>query len=284
MLISACWITADLIHIQQKWLQFLDDRFCRNRNGSAVRIHQTEKHLQLKLSPSLLCFPYWTDFIDIVSVQMMTVSFRPGKSSCRSLISTEWTQVWSGLTYRWPLSHLGSVWSIQELGLIVIDVLDLDDELGLGFQRQVGDSISSLSSQGVVGLLFPIQPFDGMYVSCVLIDGEEGPRAVAAQDVPHLSITFIQVRVELREWAEETGKSFSTVIIVVAEKMNLQRDSKAWNTQSKWELFILVKHFGNSVTKRCFRNGDWTAAYIFYFIYFSTQSAFLLLHGWIMLT
>lgn len=109
------------------------------------------------------------------------------------------TKAGSGLTCRGPLSHPGHVRSIQELGLVVVDVLDLDDELGLGFERQVGVSVSSLSSQCVVRLLFPIQAFGGVYVSGVLINGEDGHCSFAAQDVPHLSVTFIQVRVELQE-------------------------------------------------------------------------------------
>lgn len=102
------------------------------------------------------------------------------------------------LTYRRPLSHPGSVRPLQELGLVVIDVLDFDDELGLGFDRQVGLAVSSLSFEGVVRLLFPVQPLGGVNVPCVLIDGEDGHRSFTIQDVPHLTVTFIHVRVELR--------------------------------------------------------------------------------------
>lgn len=101
------------------------------------------------------------------------------------------------LTYRRPFSHHGSVRSVQELGLIVIDVLDFDDEPGLRFDWQVCFSVSSLSSQGVVCLLFSVQPLGGVNVSCVLIDSEDGRRSFTVQNVPHLIVTFIHVRVEL---------------------------------------------------------------------------------------
>lgn len=103
------------------------------------------------------------------------------------------------LTYRRPLSHPSGIRSLQELGLVVVDVLYFDDELGLGLDQLVGPSISSLSSKGVIRLLFPVQPLGGVNVSCILIDAEYGHRTFTTQDVPHLTITFIRVRVKLRD-------------------------------------------------------------------------------------
>lgn len=56
-------------------------------------------------------------------------------------------------TWRRHLRDASAVGAISEARLVVIDVLHLDDELGLRFQRDACQSVHSLSSQCVVGLL-----------------------------------------------------------------------------------------------------------------------------------
>lgn len=104
-----------------------------------------------------------------------------------------------GPTYGGPLSHLGRVGAIQELWLVVIDILDFDDELGLRFHQTVGVPVPGLGPEGVVGLLFPIQPSGGVNVPCALIDAENRRSAFTGQDVSHLAVTFIHIRVELQK-------------------------------------------------------------------------------------
>lgn len=67
-------------------------------------------------------------------------------------------------------------------------------------------AVPGLSPEGVVGLLFPVQPAGGVNVPRALIDAENGGGSFAGQDVPHLTVTFVQVRVELQTKNEEKEK------------------------------------------------------------------------------
>lgn len=100
-------------------------------------------------------------------------------------------------TYLGHLRHRRSIGSVQELGFVVVDVLDLDDELGLGFQRPVGEAVAGLSSQHVLSLDLTVQPLDGVDVARAVIDGEGGAGAFARQDVLDGPVAFVHVRVEL---------------------------------------------------------------------------------------
>lgn len=54
------------------------------------------------------------------------------------------------LTYFGHFGYSGVVGPIQEPRLVVIDVLDLDDELGLGLQRPVRQPVAGLGPQDVL--------------------------------------------------------------------------------------------------------------------------------------
>lgn len=82
--------------------------------------------------------------------------------------------VCSLLTHRRHLGNSGCVRAIQESGLVVVDVLNLDDELRLGLHGLVGEPVQCLGSQCVVRLLLTIQPLGGMNVPSVLINNENG--------------------------------------------------------------------------------------------------------------
>lgn len=86
---------------------------------------------------------------------------------------------------------------VREPGLVVVDILDLDDELGLGLQRPVCQPVSGLSSEDVLGLDLAVQPLDGVDVARAVVDGEGGTGAFARQDVLDGAVAFIHVRVEL---------------------------------------------------------------------------------------
>lgn len=72
---------------------------------------------------------------------------------------------------------------MQEAGLAVVDVLNLDDELRLGLQQAVGGAVPGLSPQRVEGLLLPVQALHGVDVARQLIDQEDGPSALARDGV-----------------------------------------------------------------------------------------------------
>lgn len=87
----------------------------------------------------------------------------------------------------------GPVGSVQEPGLVVVDVLDLDDELGLGLQGPVSQAVPGLSAEHVLGLHLPVQPLDGVDVARGVVDGEGGAGALARQDVLNGPVPFVHV-------------------------------------------------------------------------------------------
>lgn len=90
--------------------------------------------------------------------------------------------------------------------------MDLDDELRLALQRLVGEAVHGLGVQYVVGLLLPVQPLGGVDVSGLLVYLEDGPGAVAGEDVPHAAVAAVGVRVELR--AERAGISICPILLL----------------------------------------------------------------------
>lgn len=101
------------------------------------------------------------------------------------------------LTHRRHFGNPGGVGTVQEFGFVVVDVLDLDDELGLGLHGLVGEPVQRLGAQRVVGLLLAVQPLGGMNVASVLVDNENGTCPFARQDVLDGTISFINIRVKL---------------------------------------------------------------------------------------
>lgn len=94
------------------------------------------------------------------------------------------------------LGHFGDrclVGPIQEPWLVVVDVLDLDDELGLGLQGSVRQAVAGLCSEDVLGLHLPIQPLDGVNVPRAVVDGEGGACAFTCQDVLNGAVAFVHV-------------------------------------------------------------------------------------------
>lgn len=100
------------------------------------------------------------------------------------------------------LGHLGDVRVLGEARLIVVDVVDLDDELGLALQRLVGQPVDGLGVQDVVGLLLAVQPLGGVDVAGLLVDLEQRPGALAGEDVTHAAVSSVAVRVELQNKAK----------------------------------------------------------------------------------
>lgn len=97
------------------------------------------------------------------------------------------------LTHWRHFGHLCLVRSVWKLRLVVVDVLDLDDELGLGFDGQVGGAVAGLSAERVVGLLFAVQPLGGVDVARVLVDCENGGGSFTSEDVLDPAFAFIHI-------------------------------------------------------------------------------------------
>ncbi len=102
------------------------------------------------------------------------------------------------LTNRRHFRYLSIVRAIQELGLIVIYILHFDNKFGLWFYWQVGGPVFGLSSQRVVSLFLPVQTFRGMYIACVLIDGEKRCCTFTIEHVFYFALTFIHIGMKLQ--------------------------------------------------------------------------------------
>lgn len=97
------------------------------------------------------------------------------------------------LTYVGHLGHRCLVGTIWKLRLVVVDVLDLHDELGLGLQGPVRQAVACLRAEHVLGLHLAVQPLDGVDVPGAVVDGEGGARPLARQDVLNGAVTFVHV-------------------------------------------------------------------------------------------
>lgn len=108
------------------------------------------------------------------------------------------------LTYFGHFGHSCLVGPVQKPGLVVVDILDLYDELGLGLQRPVRQAVPGLGTENVLGLYLPVEPLDGVDVPRAVVDGEGGAGALARQDVLDGAVALIHVRVEL--WGQSESE------------------------------------------------------------------------------
>ena len=104
------------------------------------------------------------------------------------------------------LGHTGHVEVLGEAGLVVVNVVDLDDELALALQRLVGEAVHRLGAQDVVGLLLAVQPLRGVDVARLLVDAEQGAGALTRQHVAGAAVAAVPVRVELEEGGGGGGR------------------------------------------------------------------------------
>lgn len=97
----------------------------------------------------------------------------------------------TGLTHRGQLRHTSNVRRLQESGFTVVNILNLNDELRLGFQQSVRVSVSGLGTQCIKGLELPVQSLGGMDVPGELIDDEDGSGTLSGNGVFDGAITFV---------------------------------------------------------------------------------------------
>lgn len=148
------------------------------------------------------------------------------------------------LTYGWQLRHTADVGTLQELGLAVVDVLHLDDELWLRFQGVVGQTVPRLSPKRVKCLLFSVQSLGGVDVSCQLIDDEDGTNPFSGDCVLDVALTFIRVCMDLKIFLKKRKISGFQVTFVCLNQIHDK--CVQFNTKSpafSWfHLFFLPKN------------------------------------------
>lgn len=95
------------------------------------------------------------------------------------------------------LGHGGHIRVPGEARLVVVDVVDLDDELGLALQRLISEAVDGFGVKDVVGLLLPVQPLGGVDVPRLFVDLKQGARSFSGEDVLHAAISSVSVRMKL---------------------------------------------------------------------------------------
>lgn len=84
------------------------------------------------------------------------------------------------------ISHFwdaGIVHVLCEQGLVVIDVMDLNDEFRLGLHWSSCLSVDCLGTENVHRLLFSVQSPGGLDIPRLFIDNEEVPCSLARKDI-----------------------------------------------------------------------------------------------------
>lgn len=82
-----------------------------------------------------------------------------------------------------PLRYTASVNFFAELRLIIVDVVEFDDELGLRFQLLTCPFVDHCSFEGIKSLLLTIEAASGMQVTVILIDDKDGAGPLARQNI-----------------------------------------------------------------------------------------------------
>lgn len=113
-----------------------------------------------------------------------------------------------------PLRHTADVHLLAELRLVVIDVVELDDELGLGLQSAARLFAHHRGSEDVQSLLLAVQAASGVQVAIILVDDKDGAGAFARQDVPNFAVVLVGLElqdgnIEVNPWCRFVGISVS---------------------------------------------------------------------------
>lgn len=97
-----------------------------------------------------------------------------------------------------PLRHTPSVNFFAELGLVIVDVVELDGEVGLRLQLLPRPFVDHRGFEDVKGLLLAIQAAGGVQVAVILIDDKNGAGPLARQNVLDQAVAAVLVRLELQ--------------------------------------------------------------------------------------
>lgn len=165
-----------------------------HRNKTTIWIHRLGRRLLRPLELPLILTRHCRTNTEAISffqyLWWSAFNYRPLKpDSAKAACSL--------LTHRRHFGNSCRVRAIQELGFIVVDVLNLDNKLRLGLHRLVAEPVQRLGAERVVGLLLPVQSLGSMNIPRVLINNENGTCPFAWQDVFDGTISFINIRVKL---------------------------------------------------------------------------------------
>lgn len=202
----------------------------------AFNVSQTFPSPSLETAvPTLLWF-FFSTYDDLV-IKTNPPKSETAKAACSLL--THWR-------------HFGDprrVRTIQEFGFVVIDILNLDDELGLGLYRLVGEPVQRLGAERVVGLFLPVQPLGSMNIPSVLINNENGTCPFAWQDVFDGTISFINIRVKLVKNSCEMRLTYKRVSDMEIRKNNSYVRQQHMKFYCSWkDKLMLIVHSREAVS------------------------------------
>lgn len=96
-----------------------------------------------------------------------------------------------------PLGYTADVHLLAELRLVVIDVMEFDDELGLRLQSPACLFAYHCGSEDVRSLLLAVQAPSGVQIAIIFVDDKDGASAFARQDVPHFAIVLVGLELQI---------------------------------------------------------------------------------------
>ena len=99
----------------------------------------------------------------------------------------------TSLTHFGHLRHGSQERVSFELGLVVVDVVNLDGEVGPVFQGLAGPPVHSLGAQNVVGLLLTVQALLGVDVARCLVDLEHHAGSIANKHIFYTAISSVSI-------------------------------------------------------------------------------------------
>lgn len=96
------------------------------------------------------------------------------------------------------LGHGSRVDLLTEVRLVIVDVVELDDELGLRLQLLSRPLVDHCGFEDIKGLLLPIQAAGGVEIPVVLVDDEYVASSLTRQNVLDQAVAVVLVGLELQ--------------------------------------------------------------------------------------
>lgn len=97
-----------------------------------------------------------------------------------------------------PLWYGSRVDLLTEVRLVIVDVVELDGELGLRLQLLSRPLVDYCSFEDIKGLLLPIQAAGGVKIPVALVNDENVASSLARQNILDQAVSVVLVRLELQ--------------------------------------------------------------------------------------
>lgn len=97
-----------------------------------------------------------------------------------------------------PLWHASRVDLLTEVRLVIVDVVELDGELGLRLQLLPRPLVDHCGFEDIIGLFLPIQAAGGVKIPVVLVNDENVASSLTGQDILDQAVAVVLVGLKLQ--------------------------------------------------------------------------------------